>query len=69
MLPDTDDPVVLLSEGVWHIVAHSRRSYTAVCGKTIGERRAHTRLSNAGAANVCPRCRQKWRRARGKSES
>lgn len=64
MLPDTDDPVVLLSEDTWHIVAHSRRSYTAVCGKTIRERRAHTRLSNAGEENVCPRCLQKWRQDR-----
>jgi hypothetical protein len=50
------NPVILLSAGKWHIVEHSRRSETALCGQKITNRMAHTRLKTAGEHNVCPKC-------------
>lgn len=50
------NPVVLLSDGVWHIVESSRASAVCLCGRPIGERRAHSRLRTIGADHVCPRC-------------
>ncbi|MBK6710857.1 MAG: hypothetical protein IPH82_05040 [Chloroflexi bacterium] len=55
---EEENPVVLLTGNTWHIVEHSRRSAAALCGQTIGERRAHARLKQVGAANMCPRCLQ-----------
>lgn len=57
---DETNPVVLLTGDTWHIVEHSRRSAVALCGKSIGERRAHARVSNVGLENVCPRCAKLW---------
>lgn len=50
------NPVVLLSGDTWHIVAHSRESYVARCGKKIVDRRAHSRLNTIGRENLCPKC-------------
>ncbi|MCA9919462.1 MAG: hypothetical protein KC445_15995 [Anaerolineales bacterium] len=55
MNADTN-PVVLLSGDTWHIVAHSRESYVAWCGKKITDRRAHSRLNTIGQKNLCPKC-------------
>ncbi len=55
MNPETN-PVVLLTEDTWHIVAHSRESYMAWCGQKITDRRAHSRLSTIGRENLCPEC-------------
>lgn len=57
---DSPDPVVLLSGNIWHIVAHSRRSDAALCGRRLADRRAHTRLARAGPENVCPDCLALW---------
>ncbi len=51
------NPVVLLSNGVWHIVEHSRHSPTARCGQPLHQRQAHSRLKTIGLENVCPQCR------------
>ena len=48
------NPVVLLVENKWHIVEHSRRSEYALCGRRLYERRAHARLKQIGAPNLCP---------------
>ncbi len=50
------NPVVLQVSGKWHIVEHSRRSTTALCGQSIVQRGAHARLSMVGEKNLCPRC-------------
>ena len=50
------NPVVLLTDDAWHIVAHSRESYVAWCGKKIVDRRAHSRLNTIGPENPCPKC-------------
>jgi hypothetical protein len=50
------NPVVLLTDNTWHIVAHSRESYVAWCGKKITDRRAHSRLNTIGRENLCPKC-------------
>ncbi|MCB8982786.1 MAG: hypothetical protein H6659_03080 [Ardenticatenaceae bacterium] len=65
MNPDHEEtnPVVLLTGNTWHIVEHSRRSATAVCGQAIHERRAHARLKQVGEANICPRCLKLFRGA------
>lgn len=55
------NPVVLLSGETWHIVESSRGSKVALCGKKIGERRAHSRLRTIGAENVCAACRAIFR--------
>jgi RNase P/RNase MRP subunit p29 len=55
---ENDNPVVLLTGDTWHIVEHSRRSATGLCGQAIQERRAHARLKQVGEANVCRRCWQ-----------
>jgi hypothetical protein len=59
------NPVVLLSADTWHIVEHSRRSDVALCGRQIGERRAHARLQRVGPENVCPACLSTFRRQAG----
>ncbi len=53
---DEQNPVVLLSNGVWHIVEHSRRSDTARCGQPLHERQAHSRLKTIGKEHVCTKC-------------
>ncbi|MCP5100732.1 MAG: hypothetical protein GY943_34720 [Chloroflexi bacterium] len=53
---DTPNPVVLLSNNVWHIVEYSRRSSQAICGKRLHERQAHSRLTTIGKKNCCPKC-------------
>ncbi len=50
------NPVVLQVSGKWHIVEHSRRSKTALCGQNIAQRGAHARLSMVGEKNICPKC-------------
>lgn len=52
------NPVVLLSENVWHIVDDSRRSKTGLCGRKLTQRQAHSRLRTIGLNRVCPHCRQ-----------
>ena len=56
MMNADTNPIVLLSGDTWHIVAHSRESYVAWCGKKITDRRAHSRLNTIGQANLCPQC-------------
>ena len=51
-----DNPVVLQISGRWHIVEHSRRSKTTLCGQTITQRGAHARLSLVGEQYTCPQC-------------
>jgi len=51
-----NNPVVLLTEDVWHIVEHSRESYVAWCGMKITDRRAHSRLNTIGQENLCLKC-------------
>ena len=53
---DESNPVVLQVSGQWHIVEHSRRSETALCGQRITSRGAHARLSLVGERNICPKC-------------
>lgn len=53
-----NNPIVLLSHGVWHIVDHSRRAKTALCGRPITQRQAHSRLQTIGSDHVCPQCRR-----------
>ncbi|MCB9420252.1 MAG: hypothetical protein H6667_10620 [Ardenticatenaceae bacterium] len=53
---EENNPVVLLSGDTWHIVEHSRKAKTALCGKAITDRRAHARYKQVGAANICPKC-------------
>ncbi|GAB4438242.1 MAG: hypothetical protein Kow0031_20120 [Anaerolineae bacterium] len=55
-----DNPVLMQIDGEWHIVEHSRRSTTSLCGKKITHRGAHARLSLVGAERVCSRCRRLW---------
>jgi len=55
---DEQNPVVLLCNGVWHIVEHSRRSNVARCGKPLRDRQAHSRLKTIGREHVCPKCLQ-----------
>jgi hypothetical protein len=50
------NPVVLLTNGTWHIVEHSRKAKIALCGKNIGSRQAHARFKHVGAENICPKC-------------
>jgi hypothetical protein len=52
------NPVLLQVAGQWHIVEHSRRSDTSLCGKKITHRGAHARLSVVGTHNVCSKCLQ-----------
>jgi hypothetical protein len=53
---DEQNPVLLQISGKWHIVEHSRRSNTALCGQKVTHRGAHARLSLVGRHNVCPKC-------------
>ena len=53
---EEENPVVLLTNGIWHIVEHSRKAKVALCGKTIVDRQAHARFKQVGAANICPKC-------------
>ena len=53
---DESNPVVMQISGKWHIVEHSRRSETSLCGKKITHRGAHARLSLVGTHNVCGNC-------------
>ena len=53
---DESNPVVLLCGNTWHIVEHSRQSPTALCGKSINDRRTHSRLKTVGEKNLCSRC-------------
>jgi hypothetical protein len=53
---EDDNPVVLLTGNTWHIVEHSRRSPKALCGQSIRDRQAHTRLKKVGSQSICPRC-------------
>lgn len=56
-MPQPDDnPVVLLSAGEWHIVESSHGSMSALCGRPIRDRQAHSRLKTIGREHVCPRC-------------
>ncbi|MCA9960065.1 MAG: hypothetical protein R3E31_05145 [Chloroflexota bacterium] len=52
------NPVVLLSDNVWHIVEHSRRSEYALCGKRLAQRQAHSRLNTVGHDHICRKCWQ-----------
>lgn len=61
-----DNPVVLLSEGAWHIVESSRESAVALCGRPIRERRAHSRLKTAGREAVCPQCLKAYDQGQGR---
>lgn len=54
------NPVVLLVENRWHIVEHSRRSAYALCGRRLSERRAHARLKQVGAPDLCSDCFSLW---------
>jgi hypothetical protein len=53
---DEHNPVLLQVSGRWHIVEHSRRAETSLCGQKITRRGAHARLSLVGKQNVCPLC-------------
>lgn len=53
---EENNPVVLLSGGVWHIVEHSRQAKAALCGKPLSDRQAHARYKQVGATNICPKC-------------
>jgi hypothetical protein len=53
---DELNPVVLQVSKTWHIVEHSRRSKSALCGRSITHRGAHTRLSVVGPKHTCPKC-------------
>ena len=53
---DEENPVVLQIANQWHIVEHSRRSQSALCGKRITNRGAHARLSLVGEKYTCPKC-------------
>jgi len=55
---EEENPVVLLSENVWHVVAHSRTSRQALCGKRLVNRQAHSRLRTIGVSHLCPKCRK-----------
>ena len=55
------NPVLMQISGQWHIVEHSRRSETSLCGKRIAHRGAHARLSLVGEHNVCATCLQLFR--------
>jgi hypothetical protein len=61
------NPVVLLVENEWHIVEHSRRSQVAWCGRRLRERRAHARLKQVGAPNLCSDCLSLWTESAGYS--
>ncbi|HRQ41654.1 MAG TPA: hypothetical protein PLD25_27350 [Chloroflexota bacterium] len=54
------NPVVLLTDDIWHIVEHSRQSPVTLCGKPIRDRRAHARLRQVGAENICRDCVKLW---------
>ncbi len=60
---DEENPVVMQLNGEWHIVEHSRRSTTSLCGQKITNRGAHARLSLVGAGRVCSRCLRLWQGA------
>lgn len=64
---DETNPVLLQISGQWHIVEHSRRSETSLCGRRITQRGAHARLSLVGEANVCPTCLRLFRETSGKA--
>lgn len=51
-----ENPVVLLSAGIWHIVESSRESRVALCGRPISERQAHSRLQTIGREHACSAC-------------
>jgi hypothetical protein len=53
---DEKNPIVLLSENDWHVVENSRGSTTALCGREIRERRAHSRLKTIGREHLCQDC-------------
>lgn len=53
---DEQNPIVLLSGDRWHIVEHSRRSDKGLCGRSLTDRRAHSRLRTVGRDHVCPNC-------------
>ncbi len=55
-MTDETNPVVLLSADTWHIVEHSRSSKASLCGQSLKDRRAHSRLKTVGSENVCPKC-------------
>ncbi len=55
------NPVVLQISGQWHIVEHSRRSETSLCGKRVANRGAHARLSVVGEKNTCAKCLKLFR--------
>jgi len=53
---DDENPVVMLSEDVWHVVESGRESTTGLCGRPLRRRRAHSRLRTVGREHVCPDC-------------
>lgn len=53
---DDDNPVVMLSENVWHVVESGRESRVGLCGRALRRRRAHSRLRTVGREHVCPDC-------------
>lgn len=55
---DEENPVVLLSGGIWHVVAHSRQSAAALCGQRLHNRQAHSRLKTVGREQLCKKCRE-----------
>lgn len=50
------NPVVMLSATVWHIVETGRDADVALCGRPLRDRRAHSRLKTVGRKHVCPDC-------------
>lgn len=50
------NPVVMLCGKVWHIVESGRVADMGACGRSLRERRAHSRLLTIGRENVCPVC-------------
>lgn len=63
------NPVVLLSANTWHIVEHSRRSKTSLCGRSLQDRRAHSRLKTVGSEHICPKCIDLFRKVNGNPKS
>lgn len=51
------NPVVLLSGGVWHVVEDGRTAQVALCGQPLRDRQAHSRLRTIGPQNLCEKCR------------
>lgn len=51
-----NNPVVLLSDNIWHIVESSRNTSFALCGRALRDRRAHSRLKTVGRDHICPAC-------------